>query len=718
MPAETNRNRGQYPEPMRRIRTAIFGVVALCATAVLPAAAAADCSLPTGNGGNDSSLLGGGTVQTFGGKFGPGLNGKFIQIPFDVGEGITGMKIRYCFAKADGGASDDNPTLDLGVYGPKPLDAPMWEQPQRRGWSGSALRTIGIGVNGYTDTSTYNGGRKDYVPGYTTRAYKPGPVQSGQWAVELGAGWIDPDGAGVDWKVEVTTSNAPEWANDPFVPEPYTPYSANPDAGWYTGDFHVHGEMEPGNAPMTDTLDLGFKPVSEGGGGLDFMTLVDHNNDNSLGILGQDQYRRDGKLVIPGIEVTTYDGHWNATGSENFADFRFSDVYKWNDGSNGGAEDGIQTDSELELVRPEIDPASQLQPVLDGNGFTQVNHPETLRAAPASCRGCAWTYPDDRTGWQRITALEIQNGAAGVVMPTPTAMNPFTVAAIATYERLLADGFHIAAVGSSDDHQAGGATGGFDGQVGKGATVVHAEELSRDGVVEAVKAGHTYVKPFGADAPDVELVAGPSAQSNLTALPGDSVNGPPMKIEVKVRNGGSSAARPGPYTLEILQDGISIDSVAVTSDDFDHELTVTETGRYSFKLTRPIGQSGVAIEAYSTPVWFTYAPPVAKPSNAFNFGAFKANRARGTATLKVRVASPGRIRMTAPGLNTRQVKVTKKNQTVTLNLQPKASLRKSLARKGSAKVRLKVTNTPTGGKSLSKSRTVKLLGKKKPKKRR
>lgn len=698
---------------MRRTRITIAGVAALCAAAILPAAADAGCSLPTGNGGNDTGLLSGGATQTFTGHFGPALNGTFIQIPFAVGNDIKGMKIRYCFAKADGGASDDSPTLDLGVYGPRPLDAVLWEQPQRRGWSGSALRTIGIGVNGYTDTSTYNGGRKDYVPGFTTRAYKPGPIQSGQWAVELGAGWIDPDGVGVDWKIEVTTSSAPGWANDPFVPEPYTPYTADPDAGWYTGDLHVHGEMEPGNAPMSDTLALGFKPLAQGGGGLDFVTLVDHNNDNSRGVLGQDQYRWNGKLVIPGVEVTTYDGHWNATGSDSFADFRFSDVYQWDDGSNGGSADGVQTDSELELVRARIDPASQLQPVLDGNGFTQVNHPETLKAAPALCRGCAWSYPDERTGWSRISALEIQNGPAGIPMSAPTALNPFTVAAIATYERLLAEGFHIAAVGSSDDHQAGGSTGPFDSQVGKGATVVHARELSPTGIVEAVKAGHTYVKPFGADAPDVELAAGPAAQSNLTALPGDSVNGPAMRIETSVRNAGPSAVRPGPYTLEILQDGITIDSAAVTSDTFDHSLVVDETGRYSFRLTRPIGTSDAAIEAYSTPVWFTYEAPVAKPSNAFSFGTFKTNRAKGTATLKLRVASPGRVKMTAPGLNTQQVKVSRTNQTVTLNLRPTASVRKTLDRTGSSKVKLKVTNSPTGGKPLSKSRTVKLVGQKK-----
>lgn len=694
---------------MRRIRTAIIGAVALCAVAVLPAAASADCTLTSSNNGDSTAYLSGGTTQTFTGHFGPAFNGKFIQIPFDVGSGITGMKIRYCFAKAAGGEADDSPTLDLGVYGARPDGATTWTQAERRGWSGSALRTIGIAANGYSPAGQYDESgsthRKWYTPGYTTRAYKPGPIAAGKWAVEFGAGWIDPDGAGVDWRLEVVTSTAPEWSNNAFTPQPYVPYAADADAGWYTGDLHAHGEMEPGNATMTQTADLGFKPLSEGGSGLDFITMVDHNNDNSRAVLGDSDYQYPGKLIIPGVEVTTYNGHMNAQGSTNFADFRFSDVYRWDDGSNGGSLDGVQSDNELATVRASIDPASQLQTILDGGGFTQVNHPETLKSAPSACRGCAWTYTDQQTDWSKVSALEIANGPGGFPSNAPATMNPFTVDSITLYERLLAEGNHIAAVGSSDDHQGGGATGITDTVVGRGATVVHADQLSTQGIIAAVKAGHTYVKPFGADAPDVDLSA--TTPQGGKAIPGDSVTGSTLNVAINVK-GASSAVRSGPYTLKLLQDGIEIDSVSVTSDDFSYSKPVTESGRYSFELTRPQGDQTM-IEAYSTPVWFTFK---ALPSNSFSFGAFKANRSKGTATLKVKVASPGNVKLTGPGLNSASVKVKSKNQTVTLNLKPKASLKKTLKKKGSAKVKVKVTNTPTGGKALSKSKTVKLLGKK------
>lgn len=692
---------------MRRIRTAIIGVAALCAIAVLPAAASAACDLPTDRGFSDDYMTGD-TTQSFQGHFDKQLNGKFVQLPFEVENGVTGMRIRYCFAKSN--AADDNPTLDLGVYGAKPAGTNTWSQDQRRGWSGSSVRIVGIGENGYTDETTYNNARRNYVAGHTSRAFKPGPIEAGTWAVELGAGWIDPDGSGVDWKVEVKTSKDPGWSTGGgFVPDPYTPNVANPNPGWYHGDLHVHGESEPGNAPMSQTLDLGFKPLSEGGNGLDFISLVEHNNDNSRLVLGSQQDAHPDKVVIPGVEVTTYNGHANAHGSDNFADFRFSEVYRWDDSETTGTVDTLD-DDELKPVRGSIDPPGEFQKILDGGGFTQVNHPETLKDAPALCRGCAWTYDDERTGWDKVSAIEITNGAGGAPKDDPLAMNPFTTRAIGTYERLLAAGHHIAAVGSSDDHQGGEATGPLDGEVGIGATVVYAEQLSQAAIIAAVRAGHTYAKPFGAAAPDVELKAGVPGK-NLGALPGDSVSGPSMNIRVDVARAGNSAYRPGPYTLRLLQDGIEVDAVAVTSDAFNHTFKVKETGRYSFSLTRQAGPYAL-IEAYSTPVWFTH-----KASNAFSFKRFKANRKKGTAKLRIKVASPGKVTLTGRGLKKVQTRVRKQNQTVTLNLRPKAWLKKKLRKRGQARVKVRVRNKPTGAKALTKSKNVKLVAKKVSKKK-
>ena len=51
----------------------------------------------------------------------------------------------------------------------------------------------------------------------------------------------------------------------------------SPARGWYAGDFHVHAEHSAlGDATMTETFGFAFKPLSQGGAGLDFITLSDY----------------------------------------------------------------------------------------------------------------------------------------------------------------------------------------------------------------------------------------------------------------------------------------------------------------------------------------------------------------------------------------------------------------------------------------------------------
>ena len=89
------------------------------------------------------------------------------------------------------------------------------------------------------------------MSGSTTRAYQPGPIPAGKWAVELGLASIvgppvDPDG--VAWRVRVETSDDPSWSNDPYSRAPYDARPRTRAPAWYAGDLHAHGEQEPGNA--------------------------------------------------------------------------------------------------------------------------------------------------------------------------------------------------------------------------------------------------------------------------------------------------------------------------------------------------------------------------------------------------------------------------------------------------------------------------------------
>jgi hypothetical protein len=100
-------------------------------------------------------------------------------------------------------------------------------------------------------------------------------------------------------------------------------------------------------------------------------------------------------------------------------------------------------------------------------------------------------------------------------------------------------------------------------------------------------------------------------------------------------------------------------------------------------------------------------PAGAAPSNAFVFGTLRAHRARGTATLTVRVPGAGRLVLAGKGLK----HVTRSPAAagdVKLPIAATGAARKRLERRGSARVRAKVTFQPTGGTARSRTRRIAL----------
>jgi len=103
-----------------------------------------------------------------------------------------------------------------------------------------------------------------------------------------------------------------------------------------------------------------------------------------------------------------------------------------------------------------------------------------------------------------------------------------------------------------------------------------------------------------------------------------------------------------------------------------------------------------------------------KAPNNFKFGKLIRNEKNGTAKLKVKVPYAGKLtltgKLTRTGKKMKRVKRSaKKAGTVVLNIRPQPQAKKELAAEGSAKVRIKVTFKPTGGKARTRGRTVKLI---------
>jgi hypothetical protein len=235
-------------------------------------------------------------------------------------------------------------------------------------------------------------------------------------------------------------------------------------------------------------------------------------------------------------------------------------------------------------------------------GYTQINHPtiypNQVPTFAQFCRGCAWDYSPRQTDYSKVDAIEIATGTPGVRSPVELGPNPFTVTAIDFYQRALQTGNHIAAVGSSDSHDAGKAPDPItDAPVGTATTVVHADELSEAGLADAIRAGHTYVKVFGNSGPDLRFTA---SAGGKRAIFGDTLRSGSADMTARVigANPSLDLFKPGPYLLDVLRNGAITQILPVTSADQTFHFRAARPGRYQLQLTRATG-----IAAYSSPIY-------------------------------------------------------------------------------------------------------------------
>ena len=597
--------------------------MALAAIAYLawPAgASAAECALP---GPRDATFT---QQETFTGEFTAEVEGSFVYVPFQVPAGTTAVRVRYCHDQPE--LLPPNPlpnspkhVLDLGLFEARANGDALWGPSEFRGWGGSSTRDVTVSPNGFSPEDVYEQNRKAHVQGFTTRAYEPGPIPAGEWAVELGAAAVasqlegDADGK-VAWKVQVELSQSDVWSDDPYASAPYDALPASATPGWYAGDLHVHGEQEPGNAPMPTTLDYAFAPFGGEGAGLDFVTLVDHNNVNAYGEIGRVQADYPGKLIARSTEVTTYRGHLNNQASGEFVDYRTGPLYE-------ATVDDTGTVVGVTRRRDPIPARVLLEDVQAKGGFTQINHPTIFPSAVPTfddfCRGCPWDYSDAETDYSKVDAIEIATGPAGLHLSPNPGPNPFTPLAIRFWEDAIdAEGLNsnkIAAVGGSDSHRAprrselNAVSNVTDAPIGMPTTVVYTEELSERGIREGVQDGHTYVKLWGADGPDLRLEARSADGRGKRAMIGDTIRADAVNFSARVLNlERARAARPGAYVLLVVRNGLPFLTVPLppSGDEATFAFPSAGPARYRLEVQRTL--EGVAsIETVSSPIY--HEPP-------------------------------------------------------------------------------------------------------------
>jgi hypothetical protein len=535
------------------------------------------------------------------GSFGRELEGSYVMVPFDVPAGTTAVRVKYCFDQPESPLAGTptfsvRHTLDLGLYEPRRAGSRVWGPAEFRGWGGSSHPDITVSAEGFSGESDYAASPRVETPGKTTRAFLPGPIRPGQWAAELGVAAVVPreqgdfDGA-VEWRVEVELARDAAFADEPYRPATYDTTPARRGAGWYAGDLHVHAEHSAyGDAPMREALDFAFRPLSAGGAGLDFVTLSDYVSGSSWGEVGRHQSRYPGKLIGRSAEVITYRGHVNNHNTARAVDYRTGPVLE------------RRGDGSLAQIRGARPAREILQDIRSAGGYTQINHPTIFPSSvPAFgnfCRGCSWEYDAGETDYSQVDGIEVATGPSGAKTEPRTGPNPFTLTAIDFYERALATGRKIAAVGVSDSHNAGRSPNPVtQSPIGEATTVVYAQELSEQGVECAVEAGHTYAKITGNGGPDLRFEASTPGATNEMAMMGDTVRGSRADFSARVTGGAGRE-------LLVVRNGSAVATVPVQGGDFTYRFGDATPGRYRLQL-----QSGQTVETVSSPIYLEGGGP-------------------------------------------------------------------------------------------------------------
>ena len=227
----------------------------------------------------------------------------------------------------------------------------------------------------------------------------------------------------------------------------------NSNSGWYRGDFHVHTTASDGDSPPSLVAELAKAED------LDFIAITDHNT-----IAGFSELRKDlDFLVVPGIEITLKEGHFNVFGMDGWRD--------WMDGISVNQRKFSQS-AKYQRV-PDLMHQISAERLLNS-----INHPYLQ----------PWEWNFNDTDLRTTHCLEIWND---LYYPDNKRANP---EAVDMWNRWLNAGHRIAAIGGSDYHYPPRPEENkFGERLGYPATLVYADELSVAGIMAGLRHRRTYV---------------------------------------------------------------------------------------------------------------------------------------------------------------------------------------------------------------------------------
>jgi hypothetical protein len=416
---------------------------------------------------------------TLSGRFEKDHERRYAHVPFAVPSGLRQIHIRYSYSDQ----IDSDPlvgggnTLDIGLFDERGIAE---GSPGFRGWSGSNKMEFTIDE------------------GWSTPPYRRGKIGAGTWHVLLGPYKVGPRGC--DWNVEI-------WF-DPDLPAPrqaffggvgHNPALPPRKSGWLRGDLHCHTLFSDGDSWPVEMLS------AASAAGLDFLGVTDHNN-----VAHQAAYGPGGKggqpIVLPGIEVTTYGGHWNAWGTDRWWEFR----------------------------EPESNAVERtMRAAMASGAVVSICHPKPF--------GPPWEYSNEGG----FDAIEVWNG--------PWAQ--LNSASLARWDGLLRRGVRCAAVGGSDTHylHRPDAAPRHADSIGTPTTWVHVDGAPTvASILAALREGRSFLSesPRG---PQIYLDADPARIGRISIEVRDAEN---ARVEV-ITAEGTIASRPAtddPLVFDVPRD--------------------------------------------------------------------------------------------------------------------------------------------------------------------
>lgn len=352
-----------------------------------------------------------------------------------------------------------------------------------------------------------------------------------------------------------------------------------PAAGmWLAGDFHVHTTFShdvlggPGddNTATEELYTLGWTPAEQIGlaetRGLDFVALTDHNRLDALRDPG---YRSDRLVLVPGYEHSLAGGHAGVF-MPSLADL--PDLIR-------DAQGGTGFDSAVDLFADLVH---------ERGGVTVMNHPKDSGG---------WRFPIASS--LRFDAVEAWNGRwqqRADVLPAAWTNN---YEAVPWYEdNFLRDHHrHIGVVGGSDNHwRSVTALAG----VGQPTTWVFAADRSAPSIVEAIRAGRTFVsqEPPAHAGPRLFLTAEEGWRNGASAMVGGAVRAEgPLRVRVRVENGTGNR-------LRLISTGQVVKEWTVLLPTSTHETRVVLPAG-GWLRAELLFDPGYAMTALTSPIWTT-----------------------------------------------------------------------------------------------------------------